>query len=96
MGPNHSGNHLMDRIAERVNRRYATRAPRSGSAVATIFNQLGWQFIGERNDHCRALPHNEASGTLRLRVTGLIPEDEPSLATSTKCSATASPMTSAI
>ena len=62
MAANHTGNHLMAGLVSRINSRF-------GGPVETMLH--AWR--AGRHALCRALPHNEASGAIRINVAGRDP-----------------------
>ncbi len=77
MAPNRSGNHLMKTLAAAVNRAHCRPLDRLRQALSSLRHagrprhetrDRRW-----RSELCRALPHNEVSGALRLNVAGRDP-----------------------
>ncbi len=71
MAANVTGNHLMPALAQAING--ANRGPLARRAAAAV--EAIWPGRSSRFPHslCRALPHNEISGALRLLVKGRDP-----------------------
>ncbi len=74
MAWNVTGNHLMEPLAKAINRRHRARLGSFARIVAGVAASVSARFAGNGGRQpfalCRALPHNEISGALRLHVTG--------------------------
>jgi predicted AlkP superfamily phosphohydrolase/phosphomutase len=76
MGRNHTGNHLLNQIVSRINTRIGPLSARCYGSLIALLHKLD---LGNHADRystrtiCRALPHNEASGAIRLNVAGRDP-----------------------
>lgn len=77
MATNVTGNHLMAPLAQAINRRHrASLGPFSrntAAALQALRPRRGMSRWRQPYSLCRALPHNEVSGALRLNVIGRDP-----------------------